>query len=204
MFCPTRLAKVGTDSKFSATVLPVTVMQSPCKNPASSSSFMTAGTPPTVSKSTMCLACTRHRYSATPAIIYIKKRRIGKANVIPSERECHRQTVSVPVREDSTTETRSSGGRQPQFPNLSNVLFFKSQKQKKLKTFKERNQVTIKGVHPPYRTRTMDRAGTGCQSAGSLRREHPYHECRAGSAPRVQSPGGARCSSWSRRLRKQP
>ena len=40
-------------SRFSATVLPVTVRQSPCSSPASSSAFMTTGTPPCRSTSFM-------------------------------------------------------------------------------------------------------------------------------------------------------
>ena len=40
-------------ARFSAIVLPVTVRQSPCSRPASSSAFMTTGTPPTRSMSVM-------------------------------------------------------------------------------------------------------------------------------------------------------
>src|SRR3990167_7238230 len=40
-----------TFSRFSAKVLPVTVKQSPCNNPASRSIFITPGTPPTLYKS---------------------------------------------------------------------------------------------------------------------------------------------------------
>jgi hypothetical protein len=36
----------GTSARFSATVLPVMVMQSPCSRPASSSTFITCGMPP--------------------------------------------------------------------------------------------------------------------------------------------------------------
>ena len=42
----------GISAKFSATVLPVMVMQSPCNKPALSKIFMTCGTPPARCKST--------------------------------------------------------------------------------------------------------------------------------------------------------
>ena len=40
-------------ARFSATVLPVTVRQSPCSRPASSSARMMTGTPPILSTSVM-------------------------------------------------------------------------------------------------------------------------------------------------------
>ncbi len=46
-----RFASFSSAARFSAIVRPVTVMQSPCSRPASSSSFITTGTPPTRSRS---------------------------------------------------------------------------------------------------------------------------------------------------------
>ena len=43
--------KLGTSSKFSLTVFPVTVNTSSCKNPPRESSFITNGTPPMSFKS---------------------------------------------------------------------------------------------------------------------------------------------------------
>ena len=40
------LTRLGTSLRFSETVFPVTVMQSPCKRPLSSNIFITCGMPP--------------------------------------------------------------------------------------------------------------------------------------------------------------
>ena len=51
MMSPSRPRSMS--ARFSAMVLPVTVMTSPCMRPASSSAFMTTGMPPTLSTSFM-------------------------------------------------------------------------------------------------------------------------------------------------------
>ena len=49
---PPSTAGGSMSARFSASVLPVTVRQSPCISPASSSAFITIGMPPTRSRST--------------------------------------------------------------------------------------------------------------------------------------------------------
>ena len=52
IFCVSK-SKSGTEAKFSATVLPVTVRQSPCSNPFFNRYFITAGTPPILCRSSI-------------------------------------------------------------------------------------------------------------------------------------------------------
>mmetsp|Transcript_2185 Transcript_2185/g.4233 ORF Transcript_2185/g.4233 Transcript_2185/m.4233 type:complete len:338 (-) Transcript_2185:419-1432(-) len=60
--CPAASSpRVGAAARFSATVLPVHVMQPPCRKPAVSSSFMITGSPPCSSMSTTWnLPCGEH------------------------------------------------------------------------------------------------------------------------------------------------
>ena len=46
-------SKAGNSAKFSASVFPVTVIQSPCRNPCLSRYLSTAGVPPALDKSSM-------------------------------------------------------------------------------------------------------------------------------------------------------